>query len=139
MRILGVSGIFGALFFSIMGCGQHTSSTDGGSVDGAVAGTCLLDGSKLLSTLTTAEFRTLCDCSAALGGGYGQTQTCSNGETVKTPTDQASCVVGQTKVGPTCTATVNDALSCAAEAQQCSISGPGCQLMAHCLSTDAGG
>jgi len=129
MKLLTNVSIIGLLLSGTVGCGAAASS-DGGGTSGTTS--CAQDDARLLVDLTTAELTALCDCAATLGGGYGQSKTCATGQTVKTPTDQASCLASQTRTPASCVATAGESLSCAAEAQQCNFTGPGCQAIILC-------
>ena len=124
---------------SLGGCGSSDAAADGGrgGTDALVG--CSGDvGTRLLVDLTAAELRAVCDCGAALGGGYGKSKSCDGGTTVNTAVDQATCVARFTTVKSSCTSTVTEALGCAAELDQCNVTGPGCRSFFACLSIDGG-
>lgn len=119
----------------LTGCGGNGASPDGGDAGVSCSS---LDQTRPLVQLTGGDLRALCDCSAAFGGGYGQSKSCDGGIVVKTPTDQASCVAGLAAAKSTCAATIADALNCASQTQQCDLTGSACQALAACYQADGG-
>src|SRR6478735_788147 len=76
-----------------------TGSADGGTVGGGTGGGgtvggsgALPDPSKNLLDLTAAEKAALCDWVENANGGYGVTVQCSDGKSIETYADQATCV-----------------------------------------------
>lgn len=121
----------------LAGCGGSGTGTDAGGSDAVLS--CSSDQTRrVVDVTTTSDRRVLCDCAAAVGGGYGQSKSCDGGIVVKTSTDQATCVARFGTTSGSCTATIADSLACAAELQQCNFTGSACQALTACYPTDGG-
>lgn len=79
------AAVVGLLAIASSGCGS-----DGGG--GAAGPTSGVTDSKTLATLTPSDEAKLCDWTAATGGGYGKSMTCSDGVTESSHLNQAECV-----------------------------------------------
>jgi len=75
-----------ASFGFVVACGD-----DGGTASGS--GSIGVEGSKQVSTLTSAELGKICDYAASKLGGYGNTIECGGGQSLRSPyADQAECI-----------------------------------------------
>jgi hypothetical protein len=120
-----VAAAGGALSIS---CG----SSSGGSGDSSG-----LPRSSTVGSLSSADAATLCDWLNAAQGGYGRMVTCSDGNTRKTDTNQATCVAGSNAAQTACpTLTVGEAEDCvnAIGSDLCAIStASACAAVSACL------
>lgn len=99
---------------SLMGCGSSGSSDSHGDPDastqaGVFSG---VTGTKTIGSLTDADKKQICDWTASLYGGYGQTITCSAISSITGPESQAACLAVAATIESTCSATVTQAESC---------------------------
>ena len=111
------------LFVALAACGGSDSSSSG------------VDMSKKLTELSASERTQLCEYMVEAEGGVGASKMCGDGITV-TVKSAADCTTGLSAFSTSCTATVDNAESCAEAAGDdlCAlISSSSCSFLLQCL------
>ena len=97
---------------------------------------------RYLPDLTLDERKALCDWAAGIAGGYGHTQSCSNGLEVQNFKDQATCL--DQYLGTCTTVTVQQYVDCRRKeaTDLCALymySADECKPVAKCIGKTGGG
>ena len=111
------------LFLSLLACTSSSSSGSG------------VDGMKKLVELNTTERQQVCTYMVQAEGGEHKSKTCGDGLTI-TVKSASDCASSFSSFKATCTATVDNAESCAEEAgaDLCNlVSAPSCSFLFQCI------